>query len=246
MADYGASQHWTEDDSARFLTLDDVAVPMREQQIATLCALIPAQADETFTAMELGAGGGLLARAVLDTYPNCHYHALDGSETMRAALREKLALYGDRVTVGAFELAESAWREALPSPLRCVLSSLVVHHLTHEGKRQMFADVAGRLEPGGALLLADLVAPATDRVRLLFADQWNTAAQVQSQVLAGDLSLYQQFQDAEWNYYELTEADPIDHPSPLADQLQWLRAAGFSVADCFWMLAGHAIYGGYR
>jgi hypothetical protein len=64
MADYGASQHWTEDDSARFLTLDDVAVPMREQQIATLCALIPAQADETFTAMELGAGGGLLAHAV--------------------------------------------------------------------------------------------------------------------------------------------------------------------------------------
>jgi tRNA (cmo5U34)-methyltransferase len=246
MADYGASQHWTEDDSARFLTLDDVAVPMREQQIATLCALIPAQADEKFTAVELGAGGGLLARAVLDAYPNCHYHALDGSETMRAALREKLAPYGDRVTVGAFELAESAWREALPSPLRCVLSSLVVHHLTHEGKRQMFADVAGRLEPGGALLLADLVAPATDRVRLLFADQWNTAAQVQSQVLAGDLSLYQQFQDAEWNYYELTEADPIDHPSPLADQLQWLRAAGFSVADCFWMLAGHAIYGGYR
>jgi len=246
MADDNVPQHWSEDDSARFLTLDDVAVPMREQQIATLGALIPARADETFTAVELGAGGGLLARAVLDAYPNCHYHALDGSETMRTQLREKLAPYGDRVTVGAFELAESAWREALPSPLRCVLSSLVVHHLTHEGKRQMFADVAQRLEPGGALLLADLVAPATDRVRLLFADQWNTAAQVQSQVLAGDLSLYQQFQDAEWNYYELTEEDPIDHPSPLADQLQWLRAAGFAVADCFWMLAGHAIYGGFR
>lgn len=246
MADDSAPQHWSEGDSAQFLTLDDVAVPMREQQIATLCALIPAQPDEAFTAVELGAGGGLLARAVLDAYPNCHYHALDGSETMRAELREKLAPYGERVTIGAFELAESAWREALPSPLRCVLSSLVVHHLTHEGKRQMFADVAERLEPGGALLLADLVAPATDRVRLLFAEQWDTSAQVQSQVLAGDLSLYQQFQDAEWNYYELTEEDPIDHPSPLADQLQWLRAAGFAVADCFWMLAGHAIYGGYR
>jgi uncharacterized SAM-dependent methyltransferase len=246
MADDSAPQHWSEDNSALFLTLDDVAVPMREQQIATLCALIPARPDEAFTAVELGAGGGLLARAVLDAYPNCHYHALDGSETMRAELREKLAPYGDRVTIGAFELAESAWREALPSPLRCVLSSLVVHHLTHEGKQQMFADVAGGLEPGGALLLADLIAPATDRVRLLFAEQWNTAAQVQSQVLAGDLSLYQQFQNAEWNYYELTEEDPIDHPSPLADQLQWLRAAGFSVADCFWMLAGHAIYGGFR
>jgi SAM-dependent methyltransferase len=246
MADDSAPQHWSEDNSALFLTLDDVAVPMREQQIATLCALIPARPDEAFTAVELGAGGGLLARAVLDAYPNCHYHALDGSETMRAELREKLAPYGDRVTIGAFELAESAWREALPSPLRCVLSSLVVHHLTHEGKQQMFADVAQRLEPGGALLLADLVAPATDRVRLLFAEQWNTAAQVQSHALAGDLSLYQQFQDAEWNYYELTEEDPIDHPSPLSDQLVWLREAGFSVSDCFWMLAGHAIYGGFR
>jgi tRNA (cmo5U34)-methyltransferase len=239
-------QHWTESDSARFLTLDDVAVPMREQQIATLCALIPAQPDEAFTVVELGAGGGMLARAVLEAYPNCRYVALDGSETMRATLRERLAAYGDRVTVSAFELAETAWREALPTPLRCVVSSLVVHHLTHEGKQQMFRDVAERLDPGGALLLADLVAPATDRVRRLFADQWNASAREQSQALAGDDGLYRQFQDAEWNYYELTEEDPIDHPSPLGDQLQWLRAAGFAVADCFWMLAGHAIYGGYR
>jgi len=241
-----ASPHWSEDNSTLFLSMDDVVVPMREQQIATLCALIPAQHDEAFTVVELGAGGGLLARAVLDTYPNCHYHALDGSEVMRASLRERLAPYGDRVTIGAFELADTAWREALPSPLRCVLSSLVVHHLTHEGKQQMFRDVAQRLEPGGALLLADLVEPASDRVRLLFAEQWNDAAKARSQALAGDLSLYQAFHDAEWNYYELTEEDPIDHPSPLSDQLQWLRAAGFSAADCFWMLAGHTIYGGYR
>lgn len=239
-------QHWSETDSARFLTLDDVAVPMRERQIATLCALIPAEADETFTVVELGAGGGLLARAVLDAFPHCHYHALDGSEVMRDRLRETLAPYGDRVTIGAFELAETAWREALPTPLRCVLSSLVVHHLTGGGKQQLFADVAERLEPGGALLLSDLVAPASDRVRRLFASQWDASARAQSQALVGGLSLYQQFHDAEWNYYELTEEDPIDHPSPLADQLQWLRAAGFSVADCFWMLAGHAIYGGYR
>ena len=239
-------QHWTEDNSAEFLTLDDVAVPMREQQIATLCALIPAERDETFTVVELGAGGGLLAQAALDAFPNCHYHALDGSEVMREQLRETLAPYGDRVTIAAFELADSAWREALPAPLRCVLSSLVVHHLTHEGKRQLFADVAQRLEPGGALLLADLVAPATDRARLLFAEQWDTSAQLQSLALSGDLSLYQQFRDAAWNYYQLTEEDPIDHPSPLSDQLVWLRDAGFAASDCFWMLAGHAIYGGFR
>jgi tRNA (cmo5U34)-methyltransferase len=241
-----AAPHWQESDSQLFLTLDDVVVPMREQQMAMLCALIPAQRDEAFNVVELGAGGGLLARAVLEAFPNCHYLALDGSEVMRDTLRETLAPYGDRVTIAAFELADTAWREALPSPLRCVLSSLVIHHLTHEGKQQLFGDVAQRLEPGGALLLSDLVAPMSDRVRLLFAEQWNAVTQAQSQSLAGDLSLYQAFRDAGWNYYELTEEDPIDRPSPLADQLQWLRAVGFSVADCFWLLAGHAIYGGYR
>ena len=30
------------------------------------------------------------------------------------------------------------------------------------------------------------------------------------------------------------------------DQLDWLREAGLSTVDCFWMQAGHAIYGGYR
>jgi len=246
MVDDTTPSHWSEAESAKFLTLDAVAVPLREQQIATLCALIPAQPDESFTVVELGAGGGLLACAVLEVFPNCRYHALDGSAVMRDQLREQLAPYGDRVTIDAFELDDSAWREALPAPLRCVLSSLVVHHLTHEGKWQMFADVARRLEPGGALLLADLVEPISDRVRLLFAEQCNEAAHTQSLALAGDLSLYQAFRDAEWNYYELTEEDPIDHPSPLSDQLTWLRAAGFALADCFWMYAGHAIYGGYR
>ena len=35
-------------------------------------------------------------------------------------------------------------------------------------------------------------------------------------------------------------------PSPLFDQLAWLSEAGFEPVDCFWLLAGHAVYGGYK
>jgi hypothetical protein len=35
-------------------------------------------------------------------------------------------------------------------------------------------------------------------------------------------------------------------PSPLSEQLVWLREAGFASVDCFWLRAGHAVYGGYR
>src|SRR5690348_15466139 len=156
-----AAAGWTEDDSRRFIDDGAVFVPAREEQIATLVGLIPARADEAFTVAELGAGAGVLARAVLEAFPRCRYVALDGSAAMRARLSETVARHHDRVEVRPFELAETKWRAALPSPLRCVLASLVVHHLPAAGKRRLFAGLARRLEPGGALLLADIVEPAS-------------------------------------------------------------------------------------
>jgi len=47
-----------------------------------------------------------------------------------------------------------------------------------------------------------------------------------------------------WNYYRFP--DPGDRPSPLVDQLAWLKEAGFAIVDCFWLQAGHAIFGGYK
>ena len=60
----------------------------------------------------------------------------------------------------------------------------------------------------------------------------------------GSVALYERlFAGEHWNYFRYD--DPFDKPSPLFDQLQWLASAGFSDVDCFWMNAGHALYGGY-
>jgi tRNA (cmo5U34)-methyltransferase len=47
-----------------------------------------------------------------------------------------------------------------------------------------------------------------------------------------------------WNLFTDPEPDPYDKPSPLLKQTQWLEKAGFVDVDVFWMLAGHAIFGG--
>ena len=39
--------------------------------------------------------------------------------------------------------------------------------------------------------------------------------------------------------------DPVDTPA-LFEQLCWMRDTGLASVDCFWLEAGHAIYGGYR
>src|SRR5260221_13247318 len=73
---------WTEEASDTFLQIAAVAVPSRQEQIATLCGLIPVGAQDEFTVVELAAGGGTLATAVLEAFPRCHYVALDGSAVM--------------------------------------------------------------------------------------------------------------------------------------------------------------------
>ena len=244
MAEQTTPTGWTEESSRAFIDDGAVFVPSRDEQIATLVRLIPARADEAFTVVELGAGGGVLAGAVLDAFPRCRYVALDGSAAMRARLTEVLARYQARLEVGAFELAERRWRAALPSPLRCVLASLVVHHLSGAGKRRLFADLARRLEPGGALLLADVVEPTSAAAREVFARQWDDAARAQSLALTGGLTAFERFTREGWNFYRGTP-DPYDQPSRLDEQLRWLREAGFATVDCFWMRAGHAVFGAW-
>jgi tRNA (cmo5U34)-methyltransferase len=246
--EHSAEQVWTEEASSTFIDTADLFVPARSEQIASLVALIPARPDDEFTLAELASGDGLLARAVLEAFPRCRYLALDGSEVMRAQTRTRLASFADRVEVAPFRLEERDWREALPRPLSCVLSSLCVHHLDGAGKRLLFADIVQHLEPGGALLLADLVEPATPTLAALYARQYDAAVQTQSLARYGDLRGFERFKAARWNYfaYDFGVPDSGDYPSVLSDQLAWLRAAGFTTVDCFWLRAGHAIYGGYK
>lgn len=236
---------WTEADSRAFGALGEITVPARQEQIEVLVRLIPAEPGEVFTVVELSAGTGTLAQAILSKFPRCHYVALDRSERMRAALRKTLHPFGSRALVGEFELADGAWRRDLPEPLRCVLASLAVHHLSDAGKRRLFTDMAARLDRGGALLVADLVQPATVRIQRLFAGQWTDAARAQSRTCPGGAAAFARFTRDGWNYYAASDPDPYDQPARLLDQLVWLKTAGFERVDCFWMRAGHAIFGGY-
>ena len=238
------TNQWSEGDSTTFLDLAEIFVPGRDEQTNTLLQLIPARTDEDFTVVELASGEGVLAQAILERFPRCHYIALDGSAMMRELLAQKLAQFSSRIEILSFDLAAQTWRSALPVPLRCVLSSLCVHHLPDEGKRQLFNAMAALLEPGGALLLADVIEPATLQIANLFARQYDDIVRQQSLTIRGDLSGHEQLLQQKWNYflYDYNNPESYDHPSRLSDQLVWLKEAGFSLVDCVTGLHPEAIY----
>ncbi len=235
---------WTEADSKLYREIAAVAVPAREEQIAVLLTLLPFRPTDTFRAVELGCGEGFLSAAMLDCFPQAEMVALDGSAEMRTQTAARLSAFGSRARVESFDLYRvEDWLPHLEGA-DCVVSSLVLHHFDGAEKQQLFAALGERLSPRGVLLIADLIQPQRPEAGELFAATWDRSAEAQALAQTGSRRLFEQFAGTEWNLFRFP--DPIDKPSPLFDQLTWLKAAGFAVVDCFWLQAGHAIYGGYK
>lgn len=110
-----------------------------------------AEGVEVQRALELGTGTGETALRVLARHPQAAWTGLDASESMLRRACERLPAADLRL--GRLE------DELPPGPFDLVVSTLAVHHLDADGKRDLFRRVARVLRPGGRFVLADLVVP---------------------------------------------------------------------------------------
>ena len=233
---------WTEHDSQTYRDIADVAVPRRLEMTATLVAAVPFPADEPVKILDLGCGDGRLSEALLTVFPRATLTALDGSASMREATSRRLATFGDRARVAAFDVAALDWWDRMFG-VDLMVSSLCLHHLNDAKKQYLYKAAAERLSARGALIVADLIDPQHPSARRLAADQWDALARSQADAL-GAPELFQRFLETRWNHFRFP--DQADQPSALFHHLVWLRHAGFSAVDCCWLTAGHAVFGGFK
>ena len=235
---------WQESDSEAFLDYGQIITPARDEIAQAFLDLMPAQPDESFLFVEIGTGQGWLSAQLLEHFRAAKAIGLDGSRTMLQQAATLLAPFADRVELRYFRLEDRGWLTELPNNPRGFVSSLVIHHLDGPEKRELFEALYRRLEPGGALLIADVIAPTSEWERRYLARAWEAVVKRQSLQMLGDLRAYEFFVQHRWNMYDYP--DPVDKPSSLPEQLRWLEEAGFTGVDVFWTQAGHAVFGGYK
>ena len=234
---------WDEEDSVIYRAIAEIAVPRREEQLATLLCSLPYGRDDEFRIVDLGCGEGVLEHAALTAFPNASALALDGSASMRAHASALLKSFEERVDVRHFELESDDWLSELDGA-NCVVSSLVVHHLTEGRKRNLFREAHHRMNESGALMLIDCVQPLHSEGDRLYADAYDSISRQQAIERSGDTALFDKFVKEKWNIFRHPE--PSEMLSPLLYQLVWLAAAGFRGVDCYWLHAGYAVFGGYK
>jgi tRNA (cmo5U34)-methyltransferase len=188
------------------------SIPHRREGEAALLEFLPAKVERF---LDIGSGGGRLLSLVKSAHPAATCVALDFSPAMLEELRKQFAAAAN-ITIVAHDLTNR-----LPDlgSFDAVVSSFAIHHVTHERKRTLYAEIFTLLNPGGAFLNLEHVASPSE-------------------------SLHSQFL-ATMDLTNETE-DPSNKLLDLEIQLTWLRQIGFSEVDCHWKWRELALLAGTK
>jgi tRNA (cmo5U34)-methyltransferase len=208
----------------------------RAGQRTLLAELLPFDADEPFTFVDLGAGTGAAARIILDHYPAAHAILADFSPQMMAQGNVELEPYQGRYRYVELDLTTAGrWPDGIPDPVDAAISSLSVHHLNDARKQSLFAEILAQLAPGGWYLNYDPVVPPDAVVE----EAWLRAGDRRDPTAAHKR---EHRTEQEQFRYE----NHVRYMIPLSPQLDYLRAAGFEGVDVYWKELDFVIYGGRR
>jgi tRNA (cmo5U34)-methyltransferase len=207
---------WTSIDHARDYLERADSISHRNEGESALLEFIPLT---TRRVLDLGTGDGRLLSLVLPSLVR-HEHpaqavALDFSPAMLEAAGKRFAGESS-VSVVAHNLDDP-----LPAlgKFDAVISSFAIHHLVHERKRALYAEIYALLIPGGVFCNLEHVASPTPRLHYEFLERIGFTVETE---------------------------DPSNKLLDVETQLGWLREIGFVDVDCGWKWRELALLAGVR
>ncbi len=176
------------------------SIPHRGEGEAAMLEHLPLSASRV---LDLGTGTGRLLTMAKQRWPAAQAVGVDFSPTMLELVRTRFA--GD----SSIAIVEHNFDNPLPNlgVFDVVLSSFAIHHVVHERKRSLYAEIFDLLAPGGVFCNLEHVASPTPRLHEVF---------LQSMGVAPD------------------NDDPSNKLLDVETQLHWLREIGFTDMDCHW------------
>src|ERR1700687_3663021 len=188
------------------------SIPHRVEGESTLLEFIPPSAKSI---LDLGTGdGGLLALVKLD-HPEATAMAVDFSPVMLEAARRRFV--DDRSVAVLAHNLEDPLHEL--GSFDAVVSSFAIHHLIHERKRALYAEIYAKLNRGGVFCNLEHVASPTPELHEEFLRRIGST---------------------------LDTEDPSNKLLDLETQLRWLREIGYRDVDCHWKWRELALLTGRR
>ena len=212
MTNTGNVNLWTSSEHVSYYLERADSISHRAEGEAALLEFI---APGTRRILDLGTGDGRLLALVRQRHPDTEAVALDFSSAMLEMARRRFA---DDTRV---EVAEHNMDNPLPAfgNFDAVISSFAIHHLVHERKRALYAEIFALLNAGGVFCNLEHVASPTQRLHEEFLHRIGFTVETE---------------------------DPSNKLLDVETQLGWLREIGFADVDCQWKWRELALLNGVR
>jgi tRNA (cmo5U34)-methyltransferase len=224
------------DVAGKFLDERRAAIPYHEDQLATLLHLVRHFRPDPRLIMDLGCGDGLLARRLLAVYPHAHALLLDISEPMLARARAAMAGFEGRFELIQADMMNSIGTHIAGGSPDLVVSGYAIHHLPHERKRSLYAEIHTLLASDGLFVNIEHVASPTPGAEAL----WNA-------LMIDHLTAHTGKPRPQVETEYLTRPDKADNIlAPMDVQVTWLREIGFDHADCYFKWLELAVLAGVK
>jgi len=165
--------------------------------------------------LDLGTGDGRLLALARSNHLDAEAVAIDFSPAMLEAVRKRFDR-DSQVTI-----IEHNMDSPLPEldKFDAVISSFAIHHLVHERKRALYAEVYDLLNAGGVFCNLEHVASPTPRLHEEFLHRIGFTVETE---------------------------DPSNKLLDVETQLGWLRQIGFTHVDCHWKWRELALLAGVK
>ena len=216
--------------------------PIRQAQVAMVLRMIQYPREAPIRVLDIGAGYGALAAALLKERPNATATCLDASAAMLKLGEERNSDFKARMRFVQGSLESPDWLKAVDGTFDAVISSRALHHFTeNQRRRTIFKEVFPLVRSGGCFINADNVRGATPSL----TQRYKTARDTYLDLFVRESS------GGKTDLAEVRAASPSTYHGPhnngyLDEELAWLKEAGFEDVDCFWKLGMTVVYGGFR
>jgi tRNA (cmo5U34)-methyltransferase len=191
------------------------ALPNYRDIFETAEDLIPFDEVIPIEVLDLGAGTGLFSKNVYDKYPNARFVLYDLADKMLDVARERF-----KHNQNQFEFIIGDYRNIqVTKKFDLVISSLSIHHLTHDEKKDLFRSIYKILRNQGLFINVDQIRGDTDYLIDLYWNHW--------------LKQVRKTQQSDQRIQEsIDRRTEFDIDATMSEQLQWLKEAGFINVDC--------------
>lgn len=163
--------------------------------------------------LDIGAGTGLLSFLILEKFPKANLTLIDLSEKMLDVAKERF-----KTNPNFTYIMDDYTKYKFNKKYDVIISSLSIHHLTGDEKKQLYHNIYSNLNENGVFINADQVLGGTPYIESLYKRDWKYKVENSGLSKGEILSAY--------------ERTKLDKMSTLDDQIKWLKEIGFLDVDC--------------